>query len=418
MAHIFQRGKGKVWWIKYYAGGRQVWRSLHTTNARLADRIKREIEGQEARGDLMAPSRTPVIPLLEDYCRFLSTARTRKSYSSDLSILRVFFGPVCDALQPGSYTNKKWLNENSSTAADANGSTHVSARLLEEVTTAKIDNFITRRIREKGIVPKTANRYREVLCGLFKYAIRNFGYASSDRRHPNPAAVVPRRREPPHVIRFLTRRDIDRQLATLKGDATLCAMVALYIYAGLRREEAIWLTPKDVDLERRLIQVEAKTIDGEFWQPKTRRNRVVPISAALLSILKDYAPSVGGRWFFATPSGVRWDPDNLSQRLRVINREHGLVWSCLDFRHTFGSQLAQKGESLYKIAQLMGNSPEICRKHYARLIPEEMHDVVEFAEPNEPRESDPLDADLIVNRILAGLKSPPTNDNPDLRIAR
>jgi len=60
----------------------------------------------------------------------------------------------------------------------------------------------------------------------------------------------------------------------------------------------------------------------------------------------------------------------------------GLPWSCGDFRHTFGSQLAQKGESLYKIATLMGNSPDICRRHYAALIPEEMHDTVEFAKPN------------------------------------
>jgi len=42
----------------------------------------------------------------------------------------------------------------------------------------------------------------------------------------------------------------------------------------------------------------------------------------------------------------------------------------LDFRHTFGSPLAMAGISLYKISALMGNSQEICRKHYAALIPE------------------------------------------------
>jgi len=51
----------------------------------------------------------------------------------------------------------------------------------------------------------------------------------------------------------------------------------------------------------------------------------------------------------------------------------------LDFRHTFGSQLAMKGESLYKISALMGNSHEICRRHYAALIPERLADVVEFS---------------------------------------
>jgi integrase len=56
-----------------------------------------------------------------------------------------------------------------------------------------------------------------------------------------------------------------------------------------------------------------------------------------------------------------------------------LAWSFLDFRHTFGSQLAQKGVSLFKIAELMGNSPEIARRHYARLVPEQMHEEVMFA---------------------------------------
>lgn len=53
-------------------------------------------------------------------------------------------------------------------------------------------------------------------------------------------------------------------------------------------------------------------------------------------------------------------------------------FSCLDYRHTFGSQLAMKGESLYKISALMGNSPEICRRHYAALLPESLVECVEF----------------------------------------
>ena len=37
-----------------------------------------------------------------------------------------------------------------------------------------------------------------------------------------------------------------------------------------------------------------------------------------------------------------------------------------------------KGESLYKISELMGNSPEICRRHYARLLDESLVESVEF----------------------------------------
>jgi len=59
---------------------------------------------------------------------------------------------------------------------------------------------------------------------------------------------------------------------------------------------------------------------------------------------------------YRRPLGGRWDPDNFSWDLRDANRKAGLPRGCLDYRHTFGSQLAVKGESLYKIAKLMGNS--------------------------------------------------------------
>jgi site-specific recombinase XerD len=102
-------------------------------------------------------------------------------------------------------------------------------------------------------------------------------------------------------------------------------------------------------------------------------------SRALRAILDAYArPVVSGPWFFPSPRGKRWDPDNFSQALRKINRAAGLPWSCLTFRQTFGSLLAMKGESLYKISALMGNSPEICRRHYAMLMPEALAQSVEF----------------------------------------
>lgn len=53
-----------------------------------------------------------------------------------------------------------------------------------------------------------------------------------------------------------------------------------------------------------------------------------------------------------------------------------------DFHQTTSggdSQLAQRGISLYKIATMMGNSSEICRRHYAALIPEAMGTEVEFS---------------------------------------
>jgi len=213
------------------------------------------------------------------------------------------------------------------------------------------------------------------------------------------------------VISWLRTEEIETQLAALEGQPALRALVAVYIFAGLRRAEAVWLKPDDVDLKQRLIRVRAKSAGGVKWQPKTGRNRVVPISDALFAILEAFHATQPKRrgWFFLSPhggattsggsgggatsgGGGRWDPDNLSTALREANRKAGLGWSCLDFRHTFGSHLAQHGMSLFKIAQLMGNSPEICRRHYAALVPEQMHGEINFFGPDSPPQ-DPVPTD-------------------------
>ena len=83
-------------------------------------------------------------------------------------------------------------------------------------------------------------------------------------------------------------------------------------------------------------------------------------------------------WLFPNSRGGRYDPDNFSSDLRAANAAKGLAWTNLHYRHTFGSQLAMKGVSLFQIAVLMGNGPEICRRHYAALVPEALGDAVEF----------------------------------------
>ena len=256
----------------------------------------------------------------------------------------------------------------------------IEANYFEEITTAEVSRFITTHTRRRGLAPKTANRYREILVRLFNWAMTQQGVRMPTGK--NPAAAVERYKEHAPEIRYLTLPQIAEQLEALEEFPQLRAMVATYIYAGLRREEALWLQLRDVDLARGLIHVRAKTVTDEHWQPKTRKNRVVPISSDLRTQLDRYAPRPArGDWYFPSPLGERYNPDNFSRDLRTANHDAGLRWGCLDYRHTFGSQLAQNGLSLYMISELMGNSPEICRRHYAVLAPEALGATVQFSPP-------------------------------------
>ena len=59
-----------------------------------------------------------------------------------------------------------------------------------------VEQYLTRRVREDGIAPKTVNRTREVLHRMFNYARKQCGYVNPDRRSPNPISEVERRPEP------------------------------------------------------------------------------------------------------------------------------------------------------------------------------------------------------------------------------
>ena len=80
-----------------------------------------------------------------------------------------------------------------------------------------------------------------------------------------------------------------------------------------------------------MIRVQAKTVQGDSREPKTKTNLIAPISRTLRAILDGYArPAVPSHWYVPSPQGKRREPDNFSGALRAMNHAAGLPWSCLD----------------------------------------------------------------------------------------
>jgi integrase len=369
--------RGKVYYAQYYQGERQRRICLHTTSLQVAKEKVRQIESAQFRGsEIPLPTRTPLPKLLTAYVEYLEAVKRPRNVQKDVHYLRSLFGPICPALE---HKNDKIARKAVKRPATKDVPV-LEAAYLEQMTTAEISQFLATRVRRKGLSPKTANHYRQILTRVFNWAMEQYGVRMPDNL--NPAAKVERYREPAPEIRFMTKEQIREQFDALGEYPQLQTMVAVFIYAGLRREEALWLTVRDVDLKSGpygMIRVQAKTLGGKSWEPKTRVNRVVPVSSMLREYLDKYQVSESDHgWFFPSPEGTRWDIDNFSRSLSRVNGVAKLPWACLDYRHTFGSQLAMKGESLYKISKLMGNSPDICRRHYAALVPEEMVGSVEF----------------------------------------
>jgi len=370
MASLIKRGG--TYYLQWYVGAKIRRRSLRTGVLQIAKEQLRQFESAQHRGlDDSLPTRTPIAEVVTAYVEHIRDVKTPKSAQTDVYYLREAFGPICAALQ---ITSRK-VTEKARKRPRKPGQDRrcrqpvIAADCLEMITTADVATFIHAHKRSRGLAPKTANRYREILVRLFNWAEKHRGIRTPGGR--NPAAKVERFAEPAPVITYLTISQIKQQLDALAILPHLHVMVACLIYSGLRREELLWLQRQDVDLHTTLprIQVRAKTVAGKSWQPKTQRNRAVPISQDLMTYLRHYnPPPTSGDWFFPGPHGKRWDSDNFSTDLRTANLNAGLQWTCLHYRHTFGSQLAQRGMSLYQISYFLGNSPEICRRHYATLV--------------------------------------------------
>ena len=389
MASLVKRNK--LFYVQWRVGKKLKRKSLETSSLQIAKDKLRQFESHQYRGeDNPLPTKTKLEDIITRYVDHIRNFKTEKSAQTDVYYLRQMFGAICPALQINSRKQSvRAMKRPPKEGQDKRFKmSTIEVAYLEQITTADVSNFVTAHVKSRGLAPKTANRYREIINRLFNWAMDEQGVKMPGDK--NPVSKVTKYKEKAPQIRFLTIAQIDEQLGALEGFPHLQAIVAMYIFAGVRREEALWLTFADIDFKagvHGMIRIRAKTIDGQSWEAKTKQNRAIPISSTLRFYLNKYQPKITpGRWFFPSPEGKHYDPDNFSRDLRNANKKAGLCWTCLDFRHTFGSQLAMAGVSLYKISNLMGNSPEICRRHYAALIPEALADSVEFTPLKVPEQ--------------------------------
>lgn len=183
------------------------------------------------------------------------------------------------------------------------------------------------------------------------------------------------------------------------------ALIATLAYAGLQLAELTWLRTTDVELlnggKRGRIWV---TTVEDPEDPQTRhmlktshRRRHVDMHPTLLlprikAMLK--AGKAGKNFFFAIPEEMRrrrrGDKQPASERwmtnsLSTLLRGHpggkkrlpvpGLLpkgMNAKSLRRTFGSLLLRSGKTSAEVAAAMGNTEDVVRQHYARLLGSEV----------------------------------------------
>jgi integrase len=224
-------------------GKKQRWVNLKTKSRPLALEQLHKIEAALIKGEeLPLPTKTPITEVLSAYIAHIHAAKTKNTAKSELFYLRDVFGPICPELDLSSHKGAKKAKNMRRSVSGC-----IEADYLEAITTAQIVSFILGRMQTHSLSPKTCNHYRGILSRLFSWTMSQYGVRMPN--DVNPAQKAERYREQAHAIRFLTREQIDEQLHILDEHAVIQTLVAIYIFAGLRREEALWLTRKDIDLQ-------------------------------------------------------------------------------------------------------------------------------------------------------------------------
>lgn len=283
---------------------------------------------------------------------------------------------------------------------------------LAGITPALANEFLD-NLKNEGLTTGTRNRALAACSRFFNWAV------STERIAGNPFAGIKQIRENKvWDIVFCSRPEQQRILdaaTTIRLSDRLAIDIAFF--AGCRRSEIFRLEWEDVNLESRKIQIR---------KSKTGEPRTIDIGARLLSSLLKarkahgyVVPQIDGlgrhyqaeriidalREFLCEPKkpGPDGKPTGaLGKREFIMSEEErreiaaarkeaeekgelrklfpydapakagdGKPWMPGNligwnaFRHTFGSLLVQAGESLDQVSAWMGNTPEVCRRHYA-----------------------------------------------------
>ena len=213
---------------------------------------------------------------------------------------------------------------------------------IADVSGEKIEEYLDGLL----LSPRTRNNHRAIVGSLFQFA-RKRHYVP--RAHPGVSEIE---KEPGGAEEEIQVFGPDELAALLKAARPeIVPFLAVAAFAGIRHEELLRLDWADVKFEDNVIQVRARNA-------KTKVRRLAPIPDNLRDWLLPHAKSFGPITPFA----------NMSKQLMWLADAAKVPWRHNGLRHSFCSFRLAAIDDLAKVALEAGNSPQILRNNYLKLV--------------------------------------------------
>lgn len=106
---------------------------------------------------------------------------------------------------------------------------------------------------------------------------------------------------------------------------------------------------------------------------KQRKQQIVPLTAGLSSILREYVRIRGGGqddFLFCSARGVKADERTVQQQIAAYNHKRGIEKTSIHlFRHTYATMYIKNGGDIYSLSKLLGHSSIAMTEHYIQELP-------------------------------------------------
>ena len=223
----------------------------------------------------------------------------------------------------------------------------------------------------KSVTDHTVRHYNASLRTFFNRLI-----AEGKWEGKNPALMVPLKKVQKPRVRFFYGQELHDLEQAFQSHAELWPYYVSALHTGCRIEELINMRVKDVDLTL-----------GQVFLPdsKNGRSRYVHLSPNMIEFAKGLVIGKNPEAWLITKSGSRrerWGYEYLLRHFKLcceaagVSIKKGEAWHVL--RHTFVLRLLSKGESIYKVSQLVGHSSvSVTQAHYGHLAAADLKNAVQ-----------------------------------------
>ena len=235
-------------------------------------------------------------------------------------------------------------------------------RRMGSITRSDMDLWSRNKLAE-GIKSTTINRATSAIVAVLNKAVE-WEIINSNPIGKRKRLKVDKR----GVVRYLSADEESRLLKALETKTGhIKLLIPILLNTGARPAEAFSLTWDNVDLEDRLL-----TLQAAFT--KTSQTRFIPINDKLLKVLDAQESKTG----FLFPSHMTDSHIvSIDKAWKYLKKDAKIEnFRMYDCRHTFASNLVMRGIDLYTVSELLGHSSVEMTKVYAHLAPEHLKSAV------------------------------------------